>query len=98
MDLIKLRAATIIIMAITAIIASKDKNVPMVITNLFIMLFINSVMNIRFFFTICIYSFGCMIFSVDYIKKKKIYPLYLTIAIAHIIQLVSVLNILFSTM
>ena len=98
MDLIKLRAATIIVMAITAIIASKDENVPIVITNLFVMFLINSVMNIRVFFTICIYSFGCMIFSVEYIKKQKLYLLYLTIAIAHIIQLVSVLNILFSTM
>ncbi len=98
MNLIKFRTATIIIMAITAIVCSKDDNIPISLLNIFVMLLINKIIKTQFLFLLCMYSFICMILSVDYIKKKKLFLIYFVIAIVHIIQLVSVINILFSTM
>ncbi len=100
MDLIKFRAVTIVLMAITAIISTKNDNLPIMFGNIIVILLINKAVKLQLLFLLCMYSFICVLLSVDYIREKKriiLYLLYVAIVITHLIQLVSVLNIFFST-
>lgn len=100
MDLIKFRAVTIVLMAITAIISTKNDNLPILFGNIIVILLINKAVKLQLLFLLCMYSFICVLLSVDYIREKKriiLYLLYVAIVITHLIQLVSVINIFFST-
>ena len=97
MELYNYKVATIIVLAITAIAYVRSNNFLLTTCNLFIIIFAKNLITPILLLLTCFYSLFCILGLTDYIKKEKLIIVYIALVTFHLIQVVALINFIFST-